>query len=97
MKVGKMSCKTLEDHEFGWKTIGGFPGHEHEHPAGPQVCFRCGKTLPEITRAFALECVGEDEKVDRNAEAVMVMFEFRKAGRNQLRKEQRKKIEEAMG
>ena len=28
--------------------LGGFPGHEHSHPAGPQVCLRCGKTLDDL-------------------------------------------------
>jgi len=35
-------------HEFGWKTLGGFPGHEHTHPIGNQICLKCGKTFIDI-------------------------------------------------
>ena len=48
-----MSKETKEkiencEHEFGHKVIGGFPGHEHIHPTGYQICFNCGKTFEEI-------------------------------------------------
>ena len=36
------------EHEFGYNTIGGFPGHEHTHITGYQVCLNCGKTFREI-------------------------------------------------
>lgn len=39
---------TTCDHEIGRKVIGGFPGHEHAHTMGPQVCLKCGKTLGEL-------------------------------------------------
>lgn len=35
-------------HEIGRKAIGGFPGHEHIHPTGEQLCLKCGKTLKEL-------------------------------------------------
>jgi hypothetical protein len=35
-------------HEIGRRAIGGFPGHECVHPAGPQLCLLCGKTLEEL-------------------------------------------------
>ena len=40
------------EHEFGYNTIGGFPGHEHIHATGYQVCLNCGKTFREI---FSIE------------------------------------------
>lgn len=36
------------NHEIGWKAMGGFPGHEHTHTIGEQVCLNCGKTLKDI-------------------------------------------------
>lgn len=45
--MGKEKIENCE-HEFGHKVIGGFPGHEHIHPTGYQVCFNCGKTFKEI-------------------------------------------------
>lgn len=36
------------EHEIGRKAIGGFPGHEHIHATGEQICLRCGKTLKEL-------------------------------------------------
>lgn len=48
MKTFNLKCETIEDHDMGYRMMGGFPGHEHTHPTGPQVCLKCGKTLREI-------------------------------------------------
>jgi len=46
LKGGKM--KEVCNHEIGRKMIGGFPGHEHTHQTGTQLCLKCGKTLEEL-------------------------------------------------
>ena len=49
-EIGVKPCQSLSDHDMGYRTIGGFPGHEDVHPTGEQVCLKCGKTLSEIVK-----------------------------------------------
>lgn len=37
-------------HEIGYKSLGGFSGHEHTHATGDAVCLDCGKTLEAILK-----------------------------------------------
>ena len=56
------------DHLIGTRTIGGFPGHEHVHPSGPQVCFRCNKMLDELLdAAYARGQADENEALEQTA------------------------------
>lgn len=57
----KQDLKECE-HEIGYKTIGGFPGHEHTHPTGEQVCLKCGKTLKEILDAAYNQGLDDNNK-----------------------------------
>ena len=43
-KQNKEEC----DHNWGYKTFGGFPGHEHEHITGGLVCFLCEISLEDF-------------------------------------------------
>lgn len=65
-QIERSLCKSVNDHEIGYKTIGGFPGHEHVHHSGEQVCFKCGKTLREIVENARKE---EREKVSEIIES----------------------------
>lgn len=59
-----------QDHEVGRKTIGGFPGHEHFHPYGEQICFNCGRTLREIIAQGLLECDYDKESMTKAVEEI---------------------------
>src|SRR3990167_4641856 len=41
------------NHDWGYKTIGGFIGHEHEHIVGGLVCLDCGISLEEYIQSKA--------------------------------------------
>ena len=51
-----------ELHSIGQDCIGGFPGHEHIHPSGQQLCLKCGKTLHDIIDKRLFYCDEEDIK-----------------------------------
>lgn len=48
--------KYYNTHEIGYRSIGGFPGHEHIHTTGEQICLNCEKTLEEIIKKRLLDC-----------------------------------------
>lgn len=49
--------KNCKHNTIGHKYIGGFAGHEHSHPVGPQVCFDCEKTIQEIITTSTNEAI----------------------------------------
>lgn len=40
------------NHYWGYRTIGGFAGHEHEHISGDLVCLNCELSLEGFIRQF---------------------------------------------
>lgn len=56
------------NHEIGRRVIGGFLGHEHTHPTGPQLCLKCGKTLDEISIQIRNELLDKMLKVCNETE-----------------------------
>ncbi len=43
-------------HNIGFMGIGGFPGHEHVHPTGEQLCLKCGRNLEDIIKNKVVNC-----------------------------------------
>ena len=47
----KKEIKENCNHQWGYRAIGGFPGHEHIHPTGGLICFNCGISLEKYIQS----------------------------------------------
>src|SRR3990167_5977633 len=54
--------------DWGYDAIGGFPGHEHEHPTGEIKCFDCGIRLSKLLARTATEA--REKVIEEAIEAV---------------------------